>query len=72
MKLIDRISPCLTNNPRQELIDCSTEATSWQANLHYLIGGLVAKYEKQPNARQLIKNDLQSAVFELNSVISNA
>jgi hypothetical protein len=70
MKLIDRISPCLTNNPRQQLIDCSTDAVDWQENFYYLIGGLIAKYEKEPNAAKLVKKDLQSAIFELQSVVN--
>ncbi len=69
-KLIEKISPCLTNNPRQQLIDYSTEAVDWQENLYYLIGGEIAKNEKQPDALRRIKNSLQSAVFELNSVIN--
>lgn len=70
MNLIDKLAPCLTGNPRQELIDCSTDAVDFQENLHYLIGGLVAKYEKEQNPLRRIKNDLQSAVFELQSVIN--
>lgn len=70
MNLIDRISPCLTNNPRQELIDASTEAIHWQENLYYLIGGEIAKHEKQPDALRRIKNSLQSAIFELQSVVN--
>jgi len=69
-KLIDKISPCLTNNPRQQLIDCSTEAIDWQENLFYLIGGEIAKHEKQPDALKKIKNSLQSAIFQLQSVVN--
>lgn len=72
MKLIDRIAPSLTNNPRQEILDCSTEAIDWQQNMYYLIGGLIAKHEKQPDALRRIKNDLQSVVFELQSIINNS
>ena len=70
MNLIDRISPNLTNNPRQQLIDCSTEAIDWQENLFYLIGGEIAKHEKQPDALRRIKNSLQSAIFELQSIVN--
>ena len=70
MKLIDKISPFLTNNPRQQLIDCSTEAVDWNENLYYLIGGEIAKHEKQPDALRKVKNSLQSAIFELQSVVN--
>lgn len=69
-KLIDKIAPCLTNNPRQELINCSTDAVDVQENLYYLIGGLIAKYEKEPSAAKLVKKDLQSAIFELQSIVN--
>jgi hypothetical protein len=72
MKLIDRIAPSLTNNPRQEILDYSTEAVDVVQNMYYLIGGSIAKHEKQPDALRRIKNDLQSVVFELQSIIANA
>jgi hypothetical protein len=72
MKLIDKIAPCLTNNPRQELIDASVEAVDWAENLYYLIGGVIATHEKQPDALKKVKNDLQSAVWQLQSIIANA
>jgi len=70
MNLIDRISPNLSGNPRQQLIDCSTEAIDWKENLYYLIGGEIAKHEKQPDALKKIKNSLQSTIFELQSVVN--
>jgi hypothetical protein len=70
MKLIDRIAPCLAGNPRQELIDCSAEAVDWQQNLYYLIGGTIAMHQKQPDALKKIKRDLQSSIFELQSVVN--
>ena len=72
MQIIDRIAPCLTHNPRQEILDYSTEAVDVTQNMYYLIGGSIAKHEKQPDALRRIKNDLQSVVFELQSVINNA
>ena len=72
MNLISRISSCLTNNPINEITNCSTDAVDVMDNVYYLIGGLIAKYEKDQDALRKIKKDLQSAVFELQSVIRNA
>lgn len=70
--LLDKICPCLTGNPRAEILDHSSESSDWRSNMAYLLGNLIKKYENKPDALVCIKNDLQSMVFELNSVIINA
>lgn len=70
--LLDKICPCLTGNPRADIALCAEKSADWQFNMEYLIGGLIKKYEHQPDALTKIKNDLQSLVFEVNSVINNA
>lgn len=70
--LLDKICPCITSNPRAEISRCCGDKVGWESNFDHLIGGLIAKYEHQPDALIKIKKDLQSLVFELNSVINNA
>ncbi len=70
--LLDKICPCLTGNPRAEISDCAEKPSDWQHNMDFLIGGLIKRYEHQPDALIKIKNDLQSLAFEVNSVINNA
>lgn len=71
-QLLDKIAPCLTNNPRLEISDKCSDAESWESNFHYLLGGLIAEYENRPDALHKIKNDLTSLTFAANSIITNA
>ena len=70
--LLDKIVPCLTNNPRHEVSEQCIGATDWETSFDKLLGGLIVKYEHQPDALIKIKSDLTSLVFQVNSVITNA
>ncbi len=52
--LLDKLCPCLTNNPRHEVSEHCCDAVDWVVSFDYLLGGLIAKYEHQPDA--LIKS----------------
>ncbi len=70
--LLDKICPCLTGNPRSEVFNCCSVPADWETSLDELLGGLIAKYEHQPDALIKIKNDLTSVSFQVNSILTNS
>ena len=71
-QLIDKICPPLTGNPRERILDYANKPFDCIDSLHLLLGGLIAKYENQPEALKNIKNDLFSLTFEVNSKLNNS
>ena len=68
-RLIDKLAASQTGNPRREIAEASNTARHIDDSIDNLIGGLICKYHNEPDAEKKIKNDLQSAVFQLNFAI---
>lgn len=71
-KLIDRIAPCLLNNPKDKIRDGTDDPLDFETSLCLFVGERIAFHKNDSAALKKIKDDLTSAIIAFNNIIQSA